>query len=536
MAQDGTITMKLISTSPIFTKVFLALTGALAVILSAPALAQANVGSLQDLAQGLDDFAPNVPEKPLRALVPDATPSATSTPASPAPTAPSAITPIPPAAQPSAAVVPTPRATNPGPAIPADWSRHEMAGLSIAAPPDWSIIDESYHNLQVGDMDKAMTKGVMLMIGVQRRNPRDEKLPPEMKLTPLEDTDLGGHIFSHSIIRAELQGIKIYSQMFISKDPYVKTRYSDENYAVVSLSVTNLDPGDYKDTFATILASIKPTATEKPAGLHTAKNGFVTFALPPGWEVLQDKKDALSIQVANSYEAYLMVETGQYAKGSISGLTGPGKPTTILDQPAKLYMGETEITIITNGVGKIVKAVSRTYVLASCTAEGAPIVVHETAAPDWLESDGFGPLEAAIQISLPEGTKNCTLDSQTSQNQIMPQEESADKYNRSKLHKAVLQGDLEKINYLLNSGEDVNIKDKLGRTPLHYAASQGKMDVAKFLLEKGADINSLDSRHWTPLFFAYFMGRVEMAKYLLASGADATVKDKSGKLASHYKK
>lgn len=393
-------TLQLNSISPISTKVFLALTGALIMILSTPTLSQAKEGSLQDLAQGLDDFAPNVPEKPLRVLVPDATPSTTSAPPHPA----SDITPISPAKQASATVVPTPSAPNPELAVPADWSHHEMAGLSFATPPDWSIIEERYDNLAIGDADKATTKGVMLAIGVQRDDPNDEKLPPEMKSTPLEDTDLGGHIFSHSIIQGKLQGIKTYTQMFFSKEPYVKTSYSDENYAMVSLSVMNLDPDDYKEIFAMILASIKSTAPEK-------------------------------------------------------------------------------------------------------------------------------------QISLPQGTKSYLLGSQTSQNQIMPQEESADKYNRSKLHKAVLQGDLEKINYLLNSGEDVNIKDKLGRTPLHYAASQGNIDVAKFLLEKGADINSLDyARQWTPLFFAYFMERAEMVEYLIASGANTTIKDKSGKLASDYKK
>jgi len=524
--------MKPISTKSIPSKSFLILTSVLALTLAllslgAPALAlaqaQTKENGLQDIAQGLDDFSPYVPEKPLGALVSDTVSSAT-------PVKPMSTNPIVPAsAMPTLAAPTTPSS----PSIPADWQRHSFAELSFAAPAGWKTLQDDEDVLMLGDIDKKTRTGMTVSIQFERNDPRKDT-PPGMKKSDLAPVMIGNQSFAHLMFKGKMGDVPASIHMLVADTKTKKVRY-----LVITALAANMQPKDFEKPLAQVLASLQPAAISALglAETQTAEIGFVTFTLPAGWKVLQDKKDALSIQLANSYAAYLMVETGIYAKDSASRVTGPGKSTTILGQPATLYMGKTEITVIHNGVGSIAKAITRTYILTSCTADGMPIVVEETATPAWLKSTGFVTLEKSIQMSLPKGAKACTLISQNSQEQITPHEESTDKYNRSKLHEAVSQGDLEKIKYLLNSGEDPNIKDKLGRTPLHYSASTGNLDVAKLLLEKGSSINSLDtSKHWTPLFFAYFMGRVEMAEYLLANGADATIKDKSGKLAFEYKK
>lgn len=90
----------------------------------------------------------------------------------------------------------------------------------------------------------------------------------------------------------------------------------------------------------------------------------------------------------------------------------------------------------------------------------------------------------------------------------------------SPLHKAVAEGNLEKICELLKSGADVNCSTFLGVTPLqsslifairthHHFLGEPLLENAKkfkeiteFLLRTGADVNSRDHLGRTPLFYA----------------------------------
>ncbi|WP_294956603.1 ankyrin repeat domain-containing protein [Sulfurovum sp.] len=513
---------------PVFMRLFVLML-ILQLAVPVPVLSQADTTGLQDMSEGLDDFAPDQPEKSLNTLVSDdikPTQTALATTTTTPKTSATATKPK------TSTITTTPKvaSTVSIPSVPSNWQHYSVAGLSVSVPPDWTVIEKDYDNLQIGNLDKATRKGVMLMIGTQRKNPLDEKMPKEMQITILENKELAGHMFAQEIMQADLPQAKVYTHMFFSKKPYIKTKYSN-NFLVVTLGATNLDPTDYKKIFVTILNSIKASTPEKLTEPQSAAMGFVTFTLPVGWEVLQDAQEYLTLRVAGSYVAYLGIKTGDYA---VFNTTDPGKSTTILGQPAQLHTGETNITVVSNGIGANARAVVRTYVLTSCTADGAPIMVEETATLDWLKSTGFETLEKAIEMSLPKGAKSCTLDSKPTQNQ-MSQGESTDKYNRSMLHKAVLQGDLEKIKYLLSSGKDVNTKDKLSRTPLHYAAIKGYVEIAKILLNNGADINAVDkAKQWTPLFYAAYMHHKKMVDFLIKEGADQTLKDKLNRTASDY--
>jgi len=90
-------------------------------------------------------------------------------------------------------------------------------------------------------------------------------------------------------------------------------------------------------------------------------------------------------------------------------------------------------------------------------------------------------------------------------------------------------GDLSRVQELLDQGQDVNSQDENGYTPLHAASSYGRMEVLNFLLSVGADVNSRDSDGDQPL---HVCETVEVAQVLLQSGAQIAAKNSEGKTAA----
>ena len=66
---------------------------------------------------------------------------------------------------------------------------------------------------------------------------------------------------------------------------------------------------------------------------------------------------------------------------------------------------------------------------------------------------------------------------------------------------AVLKGNAEIVQLLLDNGADIEIKakDKNGATPLHFAAFFLQEEMVSLLIKSGADVNSIDANGVTPL-------------------------------------
>ncbi|MGZ6250972.1 MAG: ankyrin repeat domain-containing protein [Candidatus Chromulinivorax sp.] len=77
----------------------------------------------------------------------------------------------------------------------------------------------------------------------------------------------------------------------------------------------------------------------------------------------------------------------------------------------------------------------------------------------------------------------------------------------------------EQTKQLLVAGADVNARNDNGQTPLHYAQTA---EQTKQLLAAGADVHARDHKGWTPLHYAK---TVEKAKLLLAAGADVNARN-----------
>ena len=97
---------------------------------------------------------------------------------------------------------------------------------------------------------------------------------------------------------------------------------------------------------------------------------------------------------------------------------------------------------------------------------------------------------------------------------------------RVQLHLAAQEGDLARVQALLESGADVNAYDDIGETPLHYAVENENFEMVCLLLDKGANVNA----HHEPTIgntpLAAVAGRcsLRMAEVLVAAGADPSIR------------
>ena len=71
----------------------------------------------------------------------------------------------------------------------------------------------------------------------------------------------------------------------------------------------------------------------------------------------------------------------------------------------------------------------------------------------------------------------------------------------SALHLAVVMGNKEIVQILLDNGADIEIKakDQPGGTPLQWIAFFGVENMAEFMVNAGADVNAKDNNGCTPL-------------------------------------
>ena len=103
----------------------------------------------------------------------------------------------------------------------------------------------------------------------------------------------------------------------------------------------------------------------------------------------------------------------------------------------------------------------------------------------------------------------------------------------SSFHKAVYQGDLELVKFLLGPNTRLDISNNEKMTPLHHAAQFGHLDILKILLENEADVNAQDNKQWTPLHHAAKSGHYEVVIELLNAGANTEVQDMDMATALH---
>ena len=102
---------------------------------------------------------------------------------------------------------------------------------------------------------------------------------------------------------------------------------------------------------------------------------------------------------------------------------------------------------------------------------------------------------------------------------------------------AARQGDIEKLNELIQSGADLEGRDRNGRTALHHVVELnmvnrvGMLQCLDRLIQSGADLNAQGNTKLTPLHLS--IRSPESLKKLLVAGANPNLQNKQGKTPLH---
>ena len=102
------------------------------------------------------------------------------------------------------------------------------------------------------------------------------------------------------------------------------------------------------------------------------------------------------------------------------------------------------------------------------------------------------------------------------------------------LHYAACKGHSEVAAALIEFGKaNVQAVSAYDRTPLHIAAEEGNIEVAKLLLENNANVNAEGMGKLTAFHLACMQGNFDMAMLLVNHGADVNLKNEEKSSALH---
>jgi ankyrin repeat protein len=101
------------------------------------------------------------------------------------------------------------------------------------------------------------------------------------------------------------------------------------------------------------------------------------------------------------------------------------------------------------------------------------------------------------------------------------------------LNRAAWSQNLEILRLVVQTSQ-VKLTGERGAEMLEQASRSPKTDLVQYLLDSGADVNSRDSEKGTPLLSAMGSGSLESAKLLLSAGADPNARDSNGRSALWY--
>lgn len=77
---------------------------------------------------------------------------------------------------------------------------------------------------------------------------------------------------------------------------------------------------------------------------------------------------------------------------------------------------------------------------------------------------------------------------------------------------AIIKGDIETVEKLLNLGTNVN-EISLGLTPAMYAAKYNKIEILKLLVKKGADLSRRSENGFTAKRYAQLSNATDVLEY-----------------------
>ncbi len=103
----------------------------------------------------------------------------------------------------------------------------------------------------------------------------------------------------------------------------------------------------------------------------------------------------------------------------------------------------------------------------------------------------------------------------------------------SSLIEAAEYSDAERMEILLKSEPDVNVRNQAGMTPLHLVAEDGFVEMSRMLIARGANVNLKNHRGWTPLHYAARHDSRQVAALLIEHGAEVNARHVDGDTPLH---
>ena len=100
--------------------------------------------------------------------------------------------------------------------------------------------------------------------------------------------------------------------------------------------------------------------------------------------------------------------------------------------------------------------------------------------------------------------------------------------NRSPLHYACKEGDLNAAQCLVRFDASVNVVDRNGNSPIMVACSSGNVELVRWLMSQGASLYSCNNFGYSCLHLACEAGHLGLAQWLLSRGVDVTARNKIG--------
>lgn len=106
-----------------------------------------------------------------------------------------------------------------------------------------------------------------------------------------------------------------------------------------------------------------------------------------------------------------------------------------------------------------------------------------------------------------------------------------DKYYKTPLMLACLEGNIDMVKFLVDQGATVNAQDNFKWTPLHFACHLGSLEIVQYLISLGAQLNAQSLNGGSPLMRAIESARVEVVSYLITLRPDVRMENKKGQTA-----
>ena len=172
----------------------------------------------------------------------------------------------------------------------------------------------------------------------------------------------------------------------------------------------------------------------------------------------------------------------------------------------------------------ILVAVAMAGSLAACGggSGGGFVVVEEFSDCPLCKAAKDGDLERVLFL----------LDSGENPNSISSSanafSDQSGKLGDSALRFAVAVEHADIVRALLDGGADVNKANKNGATPLSASTYHSSGEIAMILLDAGANLNAANENGWTALMYVADKGKSEVAKVLLDAGANPNAADTEG--------